>query len=294
MAFIRSYKGLFLLLITIYGTACNKPKTVSATTILPVDSAITMPNLAYGSDPLQIMDVYLPNGRSTNATKVAVVIHGGGWIEGDKTDYAMSDLKNFFPGYAIFNLDYRLGNESTLANRFPTQELDVKAAIQFIYDHKANYSISTNWCYFGESAGGHLALLEAYKYTSPIRPKVVIDYYGPTDMVDLYNYNAASAFYQPLLFFLMSGAPADNPALYTSSSPMTYVDVSSPKTIMFHGEMDSVVPYMESVRLHDTLTTLGVVNKLVLYPAQGHGFSGSDAADSYYQADSFLVANMPN
>jgi acetyl esterase/lipase len=295
MTLIRSGKGLFLLLVLIYGIACNKPTTPSSTTnVLPTDSAISVQNVAYGTDSLQIMDIYLPGGRSADTTKVALVIHGGGWIEGDKTDYNMSDLKNLFPTYAIFNIDYRLGNETTLADPFPAQELDVKAAVQFIYDHKASYSISDNWCFLGASAGAHLALLQAYKYTTPIRPKVVIDYYGPTDLVDLYNYNIASPFYQPLIYFMLGGSPTGNPGLYASSSPMTFVNASSPRTIILHGEMDSTVPYNESVRLHDTLTTLGVVNKLVLYPAQGHGFTGSDAVDSYYQIDTFLVANMPN
>jgi len=301
MVLLKSCKAFLLLIVLIICvTACDKPKsttTAPPNTLAPNDSAITMLNVAYGTDPQQVMDVYLPNGRTTDTTKVAILIHGGAWIQGDKTDYDVDDFKTILPSYAIFNLNYRLGNELTMANPFPAQELDIKAAVQFIYDHRAAYIISNNWCYFGTSAGAQLALLQAYKYTTPIIPKVVIDYYGPTDLVDLYNYNAASpysAFFQPLIYFMMTGTPTSNPGIYVSSSPMTYVTAASPKTIILQGELDSTVPYIESQRLHDTLTTLSVVNKYILYPNQGHGFTGNDALDSYYQVDSFLVANMPN
>jgi acetyl esterase/lipase len=292
MNFIRPYKGFFLLLVIICSTACNKQKTTTA--VLPTADNITMLNVAYGTDPQQIMDIYLPAGRTADTTKVLLLIHGGGWIQGDKTDYDISGFRSLFPTYAIFNVNYRLGNETTMMNPFPAQELDIKAAVQFIYDNRATYSISDNWCYLGGSAGGHLALLQAYKYTTPIRPKVVVDYYGPTDLVDLYNYNSTSAFFQPLIYFMLGGTPAENPSMYTASSPMTYVNASCPKTIILQGAMDSTVPYMESQRLHDTLTTLGVTNKYVLYPNQGHGFTGADALDSYYQIDTFMMANMPN
>ncbi|HNN72718.1 MAG TPA: hypothetical protein PKG89_15825, partial [Ferruginibacter sp.] len=46
---------------------------------------------AYGTAPAQKMDIYLPAGR-TAATKLIILIHGGGWEAGDKAD--MNYYKN--------------------------------------------------------------------------------------------------------------------------------------------------------------------------------------------------------
>jgi acetyl esterase/lipase len=45
-------------------------------------------NVSYGTDASQKMDIYLPPGRTTAATKAIILIHGGGWSSGDKSDFA--------------------------------------------------------------------------------------------------------------------------------------------------------------------------------------------------------------
>ena len=56
--------------------------------------------------------------------------------------------------------------------------------------------ISDKFVLLGASAGGHLSLLHAYKYTTPVKIKAVVDFFGPTDLVDMYN-NPASIFAPP-------------------------------------------------------------------------------------------------
>jgi acetyl esterase/lipase len=51
------------------------------------DMSVTMMNVSYGTNAQQKMDVYLPAGRSTTATKVIIMVHGGGWNAGDKSDF---------------------------------------------------------------------------------------------------------------------------------------------------------------------------------------------------------------
>lgn len=70
---------------------------------------------AYGTDATQKMDVFLPEGRSTATTKVVVLIHGGSWSSGDKSDFTdyFDTLKKRVPGYAIFSINYRLATGTT-------------------------------------------------------------------------------------------------------------------------------------------------------------------------------------
>src|SRR5687768_14830329 len=120
----------------LFTLACHKndlAQEVSNTT------AVTQTNVAYGTNPKQKMDIYLPAGRTTNLTKVLVVIHGGGWTGGDKAEFNpyIDVLQQELPDYAIFNLNYRLASGGT--NLFPAQENDIKAAIQFIFSKRADY-----------------------------------------------------------------------------------------------------------------------------------------------------------
>ncbi|RYD80563.1 MAG: alpha/beta hydrolase, partial [Sphingobacteriales bacterium] len=70
-------------------------------------NASTQLNVAYGTDPLQKADIYLPANRSTANTKVLVMIHGGGWSGGDKADFNafVDTFKRRFPDYAVANIN---------------------------------------------------------------------------------------------------------------------------------------------------------------------------------------------
>src|SRR5215211_7448279 len=87
--------------------------------------AKTVLDLSYGADASQKLDLYLPAGRSADSTRLLIMVHGGAWSEGDKTDFTpyVPDMQQRFPGWAIANINYRLANTTT--NHFPTQENDM-------------------------------------------------------------------------------------------------------------------------------------------------------------------------
>lgn len=280
----------FPLILSLVFVACQKenepdiPSSVAAQTTL---------NAAYATtDPAQKMDIYLPAGRSTTSTKVMILIHGGAWSTGDKTDFTeyVDSLKRRLPDYAVFNINYRLSTGT--ANLFPTQENDVKAAIEFIYSKKAEYLISDKFVLLGASAGGHLALLQGYKHVSPVKVKAIVDFFGPTDMVDMYN-NPASPFAAPPMIAQVVGAtPVSNPALYQESSPINYVTAQSPPTIILHGGVDPLVSASQSVALKTKLLAMGVPNQYVFYPTESHGWVGVTMSDSFDKIQVFLAAHV--
>lgn len=279
---------LFLLLFT----SCNKTDTGTGTGTTVAEKSMT--NVSYGTDPLQKMDIFLPAGRRVDTTKVIILIHGGGWTSGDKADFAvfMDTLKKRIPDYAIFNINYRLA-ALPATNPFPTQEIDVRAAVDFIYGNRGTYLVSDKFVLMGASAGGHLSLLQAYKYHSPANIKAVVDFFGPTDMVAMYNDYASNPPAQLGIFGLMSGSPASNPALYASSSPLTYANAQAPPTIILQGATDPIVNAItQSFALKTKLTTMGVVNQYVLYPG-GHGdWDAATYTDAFNKIQVFLAANV--
>jgi acetyl esterase/lipase len=282
--------------------SCSKTDSGGGTTPAPTPvTARTVTDTSYGTDAKQKMDIYLPAGRTTASTKVIIMIHGGAWIAGDKADYAanIDSLKKRLPDYAIFNINYRLavpGFPST--NVFPTQENDVKAAVDFIYSNRATFLISDKFVLLGASAGGHLSLLQAYKYQTP-KIKAVIDYCGPTDMAAMYTDYASNPVNQLGIAALMSGTPTTNASLYASSSPITtaYANtVNACPTIIFQGTADLVVnANSQSVALKNKLSAAGVANEYYPYTGLGHvdSWPAATFTDSYNKIQAFLATYVP-
>lgn len=248
-------------------------------------------NVAYGNDPKQKMDVYLPAGRSSANTKVIILIHGGGWNQGDKADFntQIDSLLKRLPGYAIFNINYRLNSGSI--NKFPAQEEDVKAALNFIYGKRSSYGISDDYVLLGASAGAHLALLQAYKNTTAFKVRAVVDFFGPTQLVDLYN-NPVNPLVTVLLQNVTGGTPTSHHTVYLQSSPKEFVTSQSPPTIILHGGVDALVPASQSEQLRNALQAANVPVEYVFYPNENHGWAGANLVDSFNRIVSFLQLHV--
>ncbi len=256
--------------------------------------AATYLNVSYGTDALQKMDAYLPAGRDTADTKVMVLVHGGAWASGDKNDFAafIDTIKKRWPSYAIFNINYRLA--AIGSNNFPTQELDTKAAIDFIYSKKNEYLISENFTAVGASAGAHLALLYAYKYSTPVRIKVVVDFFGPTDMNDLYNNPGLVP--ASTIGDIVGATPSSNPALYFQSSPIKYATISAAcPTIILQGSADLLVDVnRQSKALRNQLLIEGVPVQYVEYAGAGHGdWDSNTYSDAFAKIQAFSNIHNP-
>jgi acetyl esterase/lipase len=251
----------------------------------------TFTNVSYGSDAAQQMDIYLPAGRTTDSTKLMVMVHGGAWITGDKSDFAadIPIIKQRLPNYAIANINYRLATVNT--NPFPAQENDMKAALNFLVQKSAEYKYGQKIVLLGASAGGHLAMLQAYKNATP-KVSAVVDFFGPADMVALYN-QTMDPVSQYGITILIGGTPATNPAMYQQSSPINFITAQSPPTIILHGQKDSIVHVSQANTLKAKLQTAGVVHQLNIYPGVGHDFWPTAVLqDAYNKVETFLKTNV--
>ncbi|HYC29013.1 MAG TPA: hypothetical protein VEB42_09355, partial [Chitinophagaceae bacterium] len=94
------------LFLSLFFIACQKETTTAEQSL----AEQTITDASYGTDPAHRMDIYLPAGRTATETKAVIVIHGGAWISGDKTEMTpyIPIIKQKMPGYAIFNINYRL------------------------------------------------------------------------------------------------------------------------------------------------------------------------------------------
>jgi acetyl esterase/lipase len=138
----------------------DRPRPVPSTT------------LPYGSDPLQVVDLWLPKGPGPHP--VAIMVHGGCW----QTDVADRTIMNWIAddlrgrGIAVWNIDYR--GVDRPGGGYPGTFLDAAAAADALRTHAAGYGLDLSRVVAtGHSAGGHLALWLAARprlpASSPLR-----------------------------------------------------------------------------------------------------------------------------
>ncbi|MBE0710928.1 MAG: S9 family peptidase, partial [Candidatus Aminicenantes bacterium] len=67
--------------------------------------------------------------------------------------------------------------------------------------------------------------------------------------------------------------PADDPAIYALTSPMTYIKKAATPTLIQHGEFDKRVPIPNAYELRQGLEDRGVPVEMVVYSGYGHGIT---------------------
>lgn len=245
-------------------------------------------NVSYGSDSDQVFDLYLPANR-TLITKVMILVHGGGWTQGDKDD--MNPLKDLvridFPDMAIVNINYRLADENN--QPFPMQIDDITSIVNMLKTNENEYVISDDIGFLGTSAGAHLAMLWSYAYDNEAKVKMVASIVGPTNFADpAYLEND-----DPLLQELIETFGIDTSIEFLEEiSPYHQVTTTSPPTILFYGGQDPLIPTSQGVDLEAKLSDLGVVHQFTLYENAGHGWTGLELLDTWTKLKTFTQTHL--
>lgn len=241
--------------------------------IYPVNEDVILENVSYGSHERHKMDVFLPADRNTSKTKILVMIHGGGWIGGDKSDFDaiinknnIEELKKQFPDIAVFTLNYRLATATT--NQYPAAEQDIKSAMDFIFRSAKNYQVNANATYIlGGSAGAHLAALYAVKNPSS-RLIGIIGISGAYELKSLYTDGNNEA--RTVLETFLGGTPDTKAENYFNASPYNFVKATTTKYLLLHGTEDELVPISQANKFENELKNKNI-NVQTFYYSGGHG-----------------------
>lgn len=113
-------------------------------------------NVAYGPDPAQRFDLYLP-AHPVNAP-VVFYVHGGGWANGDKTNPGLANkLEYWLPnGYAVVSSNYRMVPAALPGE----QARDIARAVALLQHHARDWKLDpSRVVLMGHSAGAHLVAL---------------------------------------------------------------------------------------------------------------------------------------
>jgi acetyl esterase/lipase len=113
------------------------------------------------------MDIAIPpNASASSRQPLIVLIHGGGFVTGDKSDMYLEAYSYAQAGYVVATINYRLTqNQSNDTTRFLSRLHaleDVGNAIRFLKKNAAVYFVDTSRLIsIGSSAGGGLSIVNA-------------------------------------------------------------------------------------------------------------------------------------
>ena len=242
-----------------------------------------MPYVKLSDGKELLLDARIP--KAEGPFPAVVIVHGGYWRSGDRTQLASYADALSNRGYATFCVDYRLAPGS----RFPAQLLDLRNAVKWIRANAEKLRVDPSRIgVMGYSAGGHLAALLGASSSVPsakdYRVQAVVVGGAPCDFRGVPGDNAA-------LDYWLGGTRDEVPTYYLAASPIAYVSSDDPPTFIYHGAKDTNVKADTAKEFAEALRRAGVPVEFHEVPNAGHGEAANDSA-TMIKAFEFLDAQL--
>ncbi len=255
-------------------------------------------DVAYGTDPQQTMDVYVPRegSRRRRPDYTLVFLHGGGYYLSDKTEEERYIQPYLQRGVTVVNLNYRL------KRGIPVAMEDLTLALNFLQRQPATYAMNLQRVVLtGFSAGAHIASLVAVTandptYAHPLADGVgiaaVVNFSGPVgglDVVEAVFMDNPVPIMKEIgmaLFPETAGyAPKDVIRRY---EPLTYLDPKDPPFFIWHGGQDDQIPPDTFTRFVQLLQQNKRKNEVLFVREGRHSPSASELETAYERIFEFL------
>jgi acetyl esterase/lipase len=220
--------------------------------------------LSYSSQPLHLKGLYeditigeidgvklsinlaFPQTLSAQPRPVLIMIHGGGFLKGDKSNNNLRIQKMTQLGFVAASAMYRFAPE----HKFPAALDDIKLAIRFLKAHAAEYHINPQRIILsGASAGSYLAVMAGVTGNSD-----AFDDHGLYTQFDssvhaitgqsspIADFRLAKYLEFSLLKRLLEHNSTNHQQRLAALSPVTYLDPQDPPMFLTHGDADPIVP----------------------------------------------------
>ena len=243
-------------------------------------------NVRYSLHPETVLDIVQARAPALKNRPGVIVIHGGGWIQGNKESMLERFCLPFVEhGFVVANVEYRLAPSATA----PAAVNDVLEAAKWFRDRAAVYKVDPNQIIVtGGSAGGHLAMMvgmvpESAALGPSIKIAAIINFYGISDVPD----QLQGPHLQTYALTWVPEQP-DRMELAKKLSPIAYVRKGLPPVLSIHGDADPVVPYEQSLRLTKELKAAADSAELITVPGGQHGFPPEEMSKLWPQIFKWL------
>lgn len=216
------------------------------------------PDIAYGTDPRQKLDIYVPDGL-TKPAPVILFFYGGSWSSGSKDMYRAFGQAFATKGIVTVVADYRLYPQV----KYPAFVQDGAAAFRFVHEHIAKYGGDPGRLFLaGHSAGAYIAVMldSDLHYlkdaeADPAWVRGVIGIAGPYDFLPLTDSDLIDTF------------GGDN---VRETQPIDHIDGKRAPMLLAHGTGDDTVGIGNTRRMAAKLQSFGSDVTKIEYPGVGH------------------------
>ncbi|MGE8189852.1 alpha/beta hydrolase [Pseudomonas sp. NPDC086278] len=238
--------------------ACSPLKMLNALT--PDGTFDKTEGIAYGDDPRQKLDVYVPRHPAANAP-VVVFFYGGSWNSGSRSDYGFVGEALASRGIVAVLADYRLYPQV----RYPLFLEDNAKAVAWTHEHIRQFSGNPQRLYLmGHSSGAYNAAMLALDPgllgavgLSPHDLSGWIGLAGPYDFLPIENPDVRPVFFWP-------NSPPQ-------SQPINHVSHGAPPALLIASRDDNLVnPTRNTAGLAKKLREAGVPVRDFYFSRTGH------------------------
>jgi acetyl esterase/lipase len=207
-----------------------------------------------------LADVFYPAKRSKQGYPGVVMIFGGGWKSGDKSQNVPMAQQLAAKGYVAMTIEYRLSLEA----QYPAAVQDVKAAIRWLRASAKEFNLDkSKIATLGMSAGGQLAALAGTTNGIKKFEGAGSNAKQSSNVQAIVDIDGTLAFHHPeseegkVAGEWLGGMYAEKPDVWEEAAPLNHTDKNTPPIIFinssnprFHAGRDDMIKKLDQYGIY--------------------------------------------
>jgi pectinesterase len=211
-------------------------------------------------------DVFYPAKKSTHGYPGVVLIFGGGWRSGNKSQSIPMAQQIASKGYVTVAVEYRLSLEAP----YPAAVHDIRAAIRWLRANAIRYNLDkSKIAVHGVSAGGQLAALVGTTNNMKQFEGTLGNLNQSSAVQAIIDVDGVLAFKHPesvegkVAAEWLGGTYEEKPDVWTQASALTHVNKTTPPILFinsslprFHAGRDDMTALLNGFKIYNEVHTL--------------------------------------
>ncbi|MGI8637043.1 MAG: alpha/beta hydrolase fold domain-containing protein [Segetibacter sp.] len=211
-------------------------------------------------------DIFYPAAKGKKKYAAVIMIFGGGWKSGDRSQNIPMAQQLAAKGYVAVTIDYRLSPEAP----YPAAVYDMKAATRWLRANALKYNVELKKiATLGMSAGGQLAALVGTTNGNKKLEGTGGNANYSSDVQAIIDIDGILAFKHPeseegkVAGEWLGGSYGEKPAGWQEASPLTHAGKNTPPVLFiksslprFHAGRDDFIKKIEPYKIYSEVHTI--------------------------------------
>ena len=183
------------------------------------------------------LDAYYKKGKKPQPA--VILIHGGGWKSGNKSQMKIFAQEIASKGYSCFSIEYRLSPEA----QYPAAIFDVKNAIKYIKANAKKFNVNPDKvAVLGCSSGGQMAALigttnNNLEFESPSEINENASVQAIIDLDGILAFKHPESEEGKVASLWLGGSFDEKPEIWEQASALNHASASTPPILFINSDM---------------------------------------------------------